>query len=198
MARIYKYRKVTDAYTTHFLVESDYGREGEERITELCTIEGDTYVSVPDAITLPPQPEEIVIEAVELTEDLAVAIRAASPHVGLINERVVTRIRERYSVNDEIKMLRIGPSPETETYNDHVEASRAWGRAEKAKLLGLDTQEAAQLAVQAAKVQAIIDNLPSWAAVSAAIDAATTVLKLQAIVKKMARVIYWIAKSTES
>ena len=32
------------------------------------------------------------------------------------------------------KMLRVGPTPETEAYNDYVEACRAWGRAEKAKL----------------------------------------------------------------
>ena len=133
MAKIYKYQKRTDAHTTHCLVEPDYGREGEERITELCTIEGDTFVSLPDSITLPPQPEQIKVEAMELTEELAAAIRAASPHVALVNERIVTRIRERYSVNDEIKMLRIGPSPETEAYNDWVEECRAWGRKEKEK-----------------------------------------------------------------
>jgi len=30
-------------------------------------------------------------------------------------------------------MLRIGPTPETEAYNDWVEECRAWGRAEKEK-----------------------------------------------------------------
>jgi hypothetical protein len=135
MARIYKYQKFTDIRTTYCLVEPDYGREGEERITELCTIEGVTYVSVPDSITLPLQPEQIAVEAAELTPELIAAIRAVSPHIALINERVVERIRERYSINDEIKMLRIGPSPETEVYNDHVEACRAWGRGEKEKLI---------------------------------------------------------------
>lgn len=146
MAKLYKYRKITDSITTYSLVEPDYGREGEERITELCTIEGDTFVSVPDGITLSPQPEQIKVEAVELTEELDAAIRAASPHVALINERVVERIRERYSVNDEIKMLRIGPSPETEAYNDHVERCRAWGRGEKERLVGPPLQ----------------DNIESW------------------------------------
>jgi hypothetical protein len=138
MAKIYKYRKVTDEFTTHCLVEPDYEREGGERITELCTIDGITYVSVPDSITLPPQPEQIVAEAVDLTfaPDLAAAIRAASDHIRLINDRVVERIRARYTVNDEIKMLRIGPSPETEAYNDWAEECRAWGRGEKA-LLGV-------------------------------------------------------------
>jgi len=61
-------------------------------------------------------------------------IKAVSPHVQLINSRVIDMIRERYSINDEIKMLRIGPSDETSAYNDYAEAARAWGRAEKAKL----------------------------------------------------------------
>jgi hypothetical protein len=31
-------------------------------------------------------------------------------------------------------MLRIAPSHETDAWNAHVEACRAWGRAERAKL----------------------------------------------------------------
>jgi len=31
-------------------------------------------------------------------------------------------------------MLRIGPSPETEAYNDWAEECRAWGREERKKL----------------------------------------------------------------
>ena len=142
MARIYKYRKVTDEFTTYCLAEPDYGREDAERITELCTIEGVTFVSVPDSITLPPQPEQIVDEVVEtpIPDPPLGWMRFNSPHILLINERVVTKIRERYSVNDEIKMLRIGPSPETEAYNDYVEKCRAWGRGEKERLLGPSIQ----------------------------------------------------------
>jgi hypothetical protein len=52
----------------------------------------------------------------------------------------------------------------------------------------------AEVARQAAKAQAYVDNLPSWQAVSDAIDAATTIAALKVIVKKMARVVYWLAK----
>lgn len=45
----------------------------------------------------------------------------------------------------------------------------------------------------AAKVQAIIDNLPSWAQVDQAITDATTIAALKVIVRKMARVLYIIA-----
>ena len=135
MTKIYKYQKVTDEYTTHCLVEPDYNLlETEDRITELCTIEGVTFVSVPDSITLPEQPEQITVEEVVLTDELKAAIKSESPHVQLINERVVAKIRERYSLNDEIKLLRIGLSEESTAYNDYVEECRDWGRAAKANL----------------------------------------------------------------
>lgn len=134
MAKIYRYRKIIDDITTHCLLEPDYAPEAEDRITELCTLDGYTYVSVPDGIALPDQPEQISVESVELTDDLKEAIKKASPHVALINERVVNMIRERYSVDDEIKMLRIGPSEETAAYNTYTEECRAWGRSEKLKL----------------------------------------------------------------
>ena len=135
MVKIYKYRKILDQFTTHCLAEPDYNLlETDDRVTELCTIEGVTFVSVPDSIILPPQPEEITLEEVVLTEQLIADIRAASPHILLINDRVVAKIRERYNLNDEIKLLRIGLSEESKAYNDYVEESRAWGRGEKAKL----------------------------------------------------------------
>ena len=135
MTKIYKYQKITDQFTTYCLVEPDYNLlETEDRITELCTIDGVTYVSVPDSITLPEQPEQITVEEVVLTEELKAAIKAASPHIQLISERVVAKIRERYSVNDEIKLLRIGLSEESTVYNDYVEECRDWGRAAKARL----------------------------------------------------------------
>jgi hypothetical protein len=135
MTKIYKYQKVQDAYTTHCRVEPDYNLlETEDRITELCTIDGITYVSVPDSIILPAQPEQITVEEVVLTDELKAAIKSESPHVQLINERVVAKIREIYSLNDEIKMIRLSPSEEPTAYNEYVEACREWGRVAKANL----------------------------------------------------------------
>lgn len=48
-----------------------------------------------------------------------------------INQRVVQMIRERYSVEDEIGLLRTGPSDEAAAYSDYVEECRAWGRGQK-------------------------------------------------------------------
>ena len=135
MAKIYKYQKITDQFTTYCLVEPDYNLlETEDRITELCTIDGITYVSVPDSIILPAQPEQITVEEVELTDELKESIKSESPHVQLINERVVAKIREIYSLNDEIKMIRLSPSAESAAYNEYVESCRDWGRVAKANL----------------------------------------------------------------
>ena len=69
-----------------------------------------------------------------LTDELKEKIKSATPHVRLINQRVVEKIREKYSEDDEFKMLRLAPSDESALYNDYVEECRALGRKEKGKL----------------------------------------------------------------
>lgn len=138
MTKIFRYQKIISAITTHALLEPDYG-EQEMRVTELCDLDGWTYVGVPSEIELPPQPENIsnTLTEVALDDEMKMRIKNASTHVQLINSRVVEKIRAQYSVEDEIKMLRLAPSAESAVYNDYVESCRAWGRSEKAKL-GLD------------------------------------------------------------
>lgn len=135
MPKILSYRKITDAYTTHVLFEPDY-QDGSERITELCGIDGLTYVVVPDGVELPVQPTQIQqsLAEVSLSPELRRQIKDKSVHVALIRKRVVEHIRLRYSVNNELKMHRTGPTPESSEYFDYCEACTAWGRAEKAKL----------------------------------------------------------------
>ena len=56
----------------------------------------------------------------------------------------------------------------------------------------------AEIARQAAKAQAIIDNLPSWAQVNTAIDNIANLADAKAFIKKLARITYWLAKDTET
>ena len=106
--------------------------------TELATLaDGLTYVSLPDGAVLPiAQPSEISasIAPVALTDALRTELKRASPHVLLINERVRQKIGARYSLPDEIKMLRTAPSEESVAYNAFVEECREWGRLQKAAL----------------------------------------------------------------
>jgi predicted house-cleaning NTP pyrophosphatase (Maf/HAM1 superfamily) len=61
-------------------------------------------------------------------------------------------------------------------------------------------KEAARLIAEAlaqAKAQAIVENLPSWQEIDDAITAATTIAGLKVIIRKMARVLYWIARDRQ-
>ena len=123
-------------HTVVTLATPDASFDDALRCTELATVDGITYVAVPDGVKLPEQPAEIAesVMPVTLTPVLRAEICAASPHVRLINTRVGERIAGRYSLNDEIKLLRTAPSAEFEVYNAWVEECRAWGRAQKAAL----------------------------------------------------------------
>lgn len=138
MPSLTAYRKHIDYMYTRELRLPE-GERNERLGTELCTIDGVTYVSLPDGAVLPTeQPTEIQASIQMLPTPLSDALRdeikAASPHVRLINERVRAAIAERYSLADEIKLLRTAPSPEMQAYDAYAEECRAWGRAEKARL----------------------------------------------------------------
>lgn len=131
MSYIVAYQKHIDHRTVTLALPEESGA------TELCTIDNTTYVSVPDSVTLPVQPAEIADSVSTVTDGTTLdTIKQTSPHIKLINQRVVERIRERYSVDDELKMLRTAPSDESTAYGNYVEECRLWGKEQKA-LLGL-------------------------------------------------------------
>jgi len=102
--------------------------------TELATVEGKTYVAIPSEYSLPPQPTEIDVEKVTLTDALKQSISDASPHVRLIRQMVSDKISERYTIGDELKLIRTSPSPEFDEYNRYAEECRQWGRDQKANI----------------------------------------------------------------
>jgi hypothetical protein len=119
---ILKYQKATTTFTTYRLREPDIGQGdpggNEAGLTELCTIDGWTYVFVPDDAVLPEQPPEIddSIEAVTLSAELREEIKAASPIVRLSYRRLQERIRSRYSIEDEQYLTRISIGSLSGTY----------------------------------------------------------------------------------
>lgn len=138
MARIYRYQKIIDSYTTHCLVEPDYELlETDDRITELCELDGWTYVSVPDSIKLPEQPVIIKVLPVDLTKEPETKKKILESDIFRnTNKRVVDKIRERYDLNEEIKLLRTALAATIDPdYNAYVEGCRTWGDEEKKKLV---------------------------------------------------------------
>lgn len=141
MAKIYRYQKVSDEYTT-------YTPQGEGLI-ELCTLpDGYTYVSVPDGATLAAeQPEQVQMEEVIPEGELKEQIKAASPHCQLIYERMQAKIKEKYCDEDEKYLTRIsigqlagwytlqpGEMDLIMEFQIFIEGVRQWGRDERAKL----------------------------------------------------------------
>ena len=150
MATIISYKKTSDVYTTYELHTPDaQGDEADIFCTELGTLDGLTYVSVPDGVVLPEQLPQVAatLQTVTLTPELRAQLKAISPHCALIAERMVQTIRARYSIDDEMFFARIGvgaaagmyqPTPgelaEMQAFGEFVEAVRQWGRTERAKL----------------------------------------------------------------
>ena len=61
--KTYKYRKITDEHTTYALVEPDYNLLNTlNRITELGTVDGFTFISVPDDLILRHNPADMLLE----------------------------------------------------------------------------------------------------------------------------------------
>lgn len=147
-ASIFSYQKVSTPYTVVQAVLPDSVVSNDElHCTELCTIDGITYLSVPDGVTLPDQPREIELTPITLSPELREQIKAASPHAQLIAERMLQKIRAKYSVDDEMFFARIGVGAATGVYTPtagemadmqafgaFVESVRQWGRDEREKL----------------------------------------------------------------
>ena len=139
MPTLYAFRRVIDSVTTHTMRLPD-APMGQQAGQELATLpDGRTVVVVFEGHTLPSEQPSAIASSVQvlpspLPEDLRDAIKTASPHVRLINTRVQEAIAQRYTLVDEIKLLRTAPSTAMDTYNAYAEECRAWGRAEKAKL----------------------------------------------------------------
>ena len=114
----YKYKKIVTDITTYTLIEPDYELlKSKERVREIGVLDGFTYIEVPDSVTLPKEQPVLLIEA-NLEADM-------------VNAQVVQKIRERYSINDEIKLLRLGDSAEKEAWSKYVEECRSWGAKRK-------------------------------------------------------------------
>jgi len=123
----------------------------QQQGTELATLaDGRTVVCLPDGATPPTeQPPAIAasIQPLVLTPELRAQIKASSPHLRLIDQRVIEKVRSAYSIDDEMYFARIGMGAANGLYQptsdefqamtvfgEFVESVRQWARAERAKL----------------------------------------------------------------
>ena len=152
MPSLIAYRKAISRETTIALRLPLDATQGQATAQELATLpDGRTVVMLPDGLTLPAdQPAEVAGTIEHLTPlpaDVREQIKAVSPHIALIAQRMVQMIRDAYSLDDEMYFARIGVGAATGMYTptsgelqemtvfgEHVESVRQWGRAERAKL----------------------------------------------------------------
>ena len=152
MPSLIAYRKAISRETTIALRLPLDATQGQATPHELATLpDGRTVVMLPDGLTLPAdQPAEVASTIEHLTPlaaDVREQIKAASPHVALIAERMIAMIRDAYSIDDEMFFARIGVGAATgmytptagemadmQAFGQFVESVRQWGRAERVKL----------------------------------------------------------------
>lgn len=151
------YRKVSDEYTTYQLKLPEGETAGERVAQEIATLpDGRTVCVLNDGAVLPSnQPPQIAASIQVIANPTAAqleAVRKHSPHDALVRRRITDRIRSRYTVEDELQLLRMAvgelmklysPTPaETAAVNSYVEfwaAAMDKGRQEQSKLgLGLE------------------------------------------------------------
>lgn len=145
---IVEYKKSANSHTEIVMRFPDsLGENDELHCTEIATVNGITYVAVPDGIVLPDQPPEITLKNTVMTQELKMAIRLNSPHCQFIDERRQMKIRAKYTLDDEQYMTRLalkqslGMEPMTNDqklrlreYDAYVEECLNWARDERAAL----------------------------------------------------------------
>ena len=143
MPTLYSYQKYSDASISRELLFPENPETRQRLGVELATIDGVTYVSLPDGVKLPAdQPKEIVdsIKPVTLTVQEKAGIADASPHVALIRAKVRQEIAEKLSIEDELGLIRsklrapAAANAAFEAYDSLAEGARSRAAAEKAKL----------------------------------------------------------------
>lgn len=125
MSKIVAYKKIITPQTTKQI--------NDEQVVELLTVDDTTYLSVPDDFDLTKVDKELDAKFVDIDEDMQ-KLLSQSSHVQLINKRVKYKIAERYSITDEIELLRNAPSAEFDEYHAYAEQCRQWGYEQKLKL----------------------------------------------------------------
>lgn len=131
MGSIFSYQKFIDNINTVEL-QFPQGESGNRLGQELATIDGTTYCFV-DGV-LPKQSEKIAktVQEIVISDELKAQLNQHSPVLKLIDQQTRDKIAEKYSIQDEIKMLRLGGEAFAE-YNDYVELCRNEGKAKKAE-----------------------------------------------------------------
>ena len=145
MALIYKYKEVKATSPNEATLS--FKNDNEATATQLCQIDGWSYVSIPDLATIPEQHNEIQYQVAVIDELLAEQIKNESRVFQLIDKRFKDKVRAKYSIDDELYFARInigaltnrytmraGESDEVDAFGVYVENARDEAKQERAVL----------------------------------------------------------------
>jgi hypothetical protein len=144
----YSYTKISESGPNGTTITARLPETDGQRIgNELATINGVTYISLPDDALLPEQPSEITLAPMVLTDALRAELKLINPICRLIDQQIRAKIRERYDAEDEMYLTRIsvgalmgayvfqlGEQDAVLEYGTYVEGVRSWAREERAEL----------------------------------------------------------------
>lgn len=147
----YQYQRYVKAGPSGYVLsfENFQNPQGENVGVEVAEISGVHYVYVPDEFVeqIPKQNTKIKWKAVNLTDELKAEIKKTSRLCYLIDQEMQQRIREKYTLEDELYLNRItagvmlgaytfeaGEQEQVLAFGQFVEEVRQWGRAERAKI----------------------------------------------------------------
>ncbi|MFA5706936.1 MAG: hypothetical protein WDA41_11315 [Candidatus Neomarinimicrobiota bacterium] len=135
----YSYKKAFDQYTVYHMLFS-YSEDDTAQPFELGTIDGITYVAVPDGYVLPPQPKQIADSIKEVSPDSEIIAKLADafPVINLTKRRMAgLEPAVRYSKQDELTLKMIVDVVEpvvsvldakTVVMTEYVDVCRAWDK----------------------------------------------------------------------
>lgn len=110
MPIIYSYQKVTDDYTTYELLLPEI-KDDSPGCIDLGEIAGVSYMLIPDGITLPAQPTQVVETLQEITspsQGLVTSLLATSSLLKLMQQWMQKKqLTPRYSLQDELTLQQV-------------------------------------------------------------------------------------------
>ena len=102
MVKLYRYQPIFDEYTR---TDANLPENAIIHLSSDQLVNFDNYQYVAFEGNIPEQPEGIKLEEVNLTTELQEKLRKYSSHWKRYKELIVGKIREKYSLDDEVNLL---------------------------------------------------------------------------------------------
>ena len=100
--KLYRYQPI---YDKHTIIDANLPENAIIHLSNDQLEEFDNYQYVAFEGEIPEQPEGIVLEEVVLNTELKERLRKYSSHWKRYKERIVEKIREKYSIDDELNII---------------------------------------------------------------------------------------------